>query len=104
MNPSRVSELFCYSTENPDVDWSEVVAAQQCLFLKKKCIKNRKSEPQISIGTCTVKYGQGNVIIQGFLIKTECAVLVYTIRTSYTLWVLPFVDKCAGRLVKHTQN
>ena len=41
---------------------------------------------------------------QGFLIKTECAVLAYTIRISYTLWVLPFVDKCAGRLVKHTQN
>jgi len=63
MNKSRVSELFCYSTENPNVDWPAIVNAQQCVFLKRKCTKTRKSEPQISIGTCTVKYGPGDVII-----------------------------------------
>ena len=45
-----------------------------------------------------------DIRLQGFLIKTECVVLVYIIHISCTLWILPFVDKCAGRLVKHTQN
>jgi hypothetical protein len=34
------------------------VAAQQCPFLNRKCLKNRKSEPEITIGTCTMTYGR----------------------------------------------
>jgi len=37
-----------------------VLTAQHCGYLNKKCIKVRKSEPSISIGTCTVQYGNEN--------------------------------------------
>jgi len=37
-----------------------VLAAQHCGYLNKKCIKVRKSEPSISIGTCAVQYGKEN--------------------------------------------
>jgi hypothetical protein len=37
-----------------------VLTTQHCGYLNKKCIKVRKSEPDISIGTCTVEYGKEN--------------------------------------------
>lgn len=55
---SKVSEFFTLSTESKKHDWSKVVKKQHCSYLGKTCIKNRKSEPEISIGTCTVKYGK----------------------------------------------
>jgi DNA methylase len=38
--------------------WKAVAAAQHCLFLNRQCRKNRKSEPEITIGTCTMIYGR----------------------------------------------
>ncbi|BAZ16500.1 hypothetical protein NIES4071_83770 [Calothrix sp. NIES-4071] len=54
---SKIVELFGHY-KNAQVDWQEVVTQQQCPFLSKKCIKVRKSQPEISIGTCTVQYGK----------------------------------------------
>ncbi len=62
---SRVSELFSFSVNRTDVDWKTVIDGQQCPYTRKRCFKVRKSEPDISIGTCTVRYGAGfdNIII-----------------------------------------
>ena len=62
---SKISEFFTFNTQNNNQDWREVVENQQCSFLNKKCIKNRKSEAEIAIGTCTVNYGRDekNIII-----------------------------------------
>ncbi len=57
---SRVRELFTFSVERNDIDWNEVVATQVCRYSQKKCMKVRKSQPGISIGTCTVQYGKDN--------------------------------------------
>jgi Restriction endonuclease NotI len=57
---TRIAEFFNFSTKNEHVNWNEVLAAQHCVYLNKKCIKVRKSEPGISIGTCTVQYGKNN--------------------------------------------
>ena len=54
---SRVLELFGLSTAAKDAVWRNIVAAQQCPFVGRKCYKVRKSQPEISIGTCSVKYG-----------------------------------------------
>jgi hypothetical protein len=54
---SQILEFFGYSTARKEIDWEEVVRNQQCFFLKKKCYKVRKSNPNISIGTCSVLYG-----------------------------------------------
>lgn len=50
----KIVELFGFNTEAEGVDWSSVIEGQQCPFSLKKCFKTRKSEPEISIGTCTV--------------------------------------------------
>lgn len=63
MNSTKLSELFTVSTNAEGQNWLDIVSGQQCSFLNKKCIKSRKSQPEISIGTCTVKYGKHDVII-----------------------------------------
>jgi len=54
---SPLLELFTLSTLRNDIDWSSVGAEQSCAYLGRKCIKVRKSQPDISIGTCSVRYG-----------------------------------------------
>lgn len=34
--------------------WPDIVSEQQGPLLNRKCLKNRKSEPDVSIGTYTV--------------------------------------------------
>lgn len=63
MNSTKLSELFTVSTNAEAQDWINIVINQQCSFLNRKCIKSRKSQPEISIGTCTVKHGKNDVII-----------------------------------------
>jgi hypothetical protein len=54
---NTILELFGVSTERRDVDWQNLVSAQICPYLAKKCIKVRKSQPDLSIGTCSIKHG-----------------------------------------------
>jgi hypothetical protein len=60
---SKVVELFGNSSDAPRIDWRSVIANQQCPFLGKRCYKVRKSSPEVSIGSCTVLYGQEPIII-----------------------------------------
>lgn len=56
---SRVVELFGRATAVGEAEpWAKLVQSQPCPYLKRKCLKVRKSEPEISIGTCTVANGQ----------------------------------------------
>jgi Restriction endonuclease NotI len=63
-NASKVLELFGNSTRM-DSGWKQVVKRQWCPFANTRCFKVRKSDPGVSIGTCSVCYGkdQRNVII-----------------------------------------
>lgn len=55
-----IREFFAQSTSNSDPDWTTVVAEQYCPYLDRTCVKTRKSEPQIAIGTCVVTHGVRN--------------------------------------------
>ncbi|RJP38611.1 MAG: hypothetical protein C4547_04340 [Phycisphaerales bacterium] len=56
---SEVLELFGHSTDRMGARyWTRIVADQHCPYLNRRCIKVRKSEPDVSIGTCTVNHGQ----------------------------------------------
>ena len=54
-----ILELFTHSTLS-DVDWQGVVDHQYCPLLDRRCVKIRKSQPDIAIGTCSVQYGANN--------------------------------------------
>jgi Restriction endonuclease NotI len=54
---NKVLELFGNSTR-ADHDWKRIVKRQWCPFSNTKCFKVRKSDPDVSIGTCSVRYGK----------------------------------------------
>lgn len=54
---SKVLELFGVY-EGKEHNWELEATRQHCPFLNRKCLKNRKSQPEIAIGTCTVDYGK----------------------------------------------
>jgi len=55
---STVVELFGYAAGKRRKNWTQIVRGQQCIFIGKKCYKVRKSDPDTSIGSCTVLYGK----------------------------------------------
>jgi hypothetical protein len=57
---SKVIELFGIHTQNTKVSWKDIIERQICPYSNKKCYKIRKSQPDISIGTCSVSYGTTN--------------------------------------------
>jgi len=57
---SNLLELFTFPTQDDNVDWAEVIRQQYCPLIGRTCIKVRKSQPEISIGTCSVKHGVKN--------------------------------------------
>ncbi len=58
MTEQNVLELFGISSQAEDVDWNSIVERQHCPFVNRPCIKTRKSQPEIAIGTCSVRYGK----------------------------------------------
>ncbi|MCQ3930707.1 MAG: hypothetical protein DPW16_09615 [Chloroflexi bacterium] len=63
---SHILELYTASTRQSAVDWMALASQQPCVYLNRKCLKTRKSQPELTIGTCSVTYGSKqpkNVII-----------------------------------------
>jgi hypothetical protein len=54
---TKVAELYGLPTFLP-ADWKTVVPAEHCPFLSRTCRKTRKSDPTITIGTCTMLHGR----------------------------------------------
>lgn len=63
---SKIVELFGHDVSLvPPEEWKEIIQEQTCIYTNTKCFKVRKSQPEISVGTCTVNYGkqEHNIII-----------------------------------------
>lgn len=105
---TKISELYGLPTvSNPSgATWASVVAAQQCPFLGRKCLKSRKSEPDITIGSCTVTFGRAanRVMICPFRllerrqIFEDCKALV-TLHQAGNEWhIVPELDVPGGSI------
>lgn len=55
--PTKIAELYGLPTSQ-HAKWKAIVHAQKCPFLERKCRKNRKSNADLTIGTCTMSYGR----------------------------------------------
>lgn len=55
---AKIKELFGYSCADKKIDWKLIVKDQNCPFTGRHCIKKRKSEPEVAIGTCTIEYSR----------------------------------------------
>lgn len=103
---SRVAELFGYSAGQKGIDWQNIVSEQRCPFLGKKCYKVRKSDPSISIGSCTVIYGdqQDPVIIcptrftAGNTVFLDCLDLMDPSESGVELYVISEVNVPGGNV------
>lgn len=54
---TQILELFGASTKS-DANWDAMVRDQRCPFLERTCLKIRKSDPEVAIGTCAVTHGK----------------------------------------------
>jgi hypothetical protein len=74
---TKVIELYGHPTSQ-SLSWSDIISNQHCPFLSRKCFKNRKSEPDITIGTCTVSHGREarNIIICPFRLLERSQIFI----------------------------
>src|SRR5947209_748877 len=58
---NKITELFGHSANvDSPLNWERIATEQQCPYLERKCLKNRKSQSEIAIGTCTVRYSKAD--------------------------------------------
>jgi hypothetical protein len=101
---SKVVELFGKATDNTGVNWPQIIGAQTCGFANRQCYKTRKSEPGVSIGTCTVLYGKKprpviicpTRLIERGQIFTDCLHLLTTHEPGNELHIVPEVSIPGG--------
>src|SRR5579875_1003776 len=56
---TKILELYGISTQSKQqVDWRKIVDTEFCPYLQRKRLKTRKSNHDLTIGTCTVLYGK----------------------------------------------
>ena len=74
---TKIVELYGKPTDQ-SYPWPDIVSGQQCPLLDRKYLKNRKSEPAVSIGTCTVSYGREarNIIICPFRLLERSQIFI----------------------------
>ncbi len=101
----KIIDLFGHDTTvAPAPDWKRVVAEQHCPFVDKKCYKVRKSQPDISIGTCTVEYiGKPIIICPQRLLErrqifTDCLHLLTGHEPGNELHVVPEISVPGGSI------
>ena len=102
---SKIIDLFGFDTtgEN-EPDWPAVVSEQHCPFVKRRCFKVRKSQPEISIGTCTVLYGKHPIVIcplrllERHQIFTDCLHLLTGHEPGNELHIVPELSVPGGSI------
>ena len=100
-----VLELFGQPTSGK-VDWQSVVRRQDCPYLGKKCIKVRKSQPEVSIGTCSVTHGRNKQpmlicpfrLLEKNKIFLDCLHLLLSHEPGNELHVVPEVSVPGGNV------
>lgn len=63
---NKIVELFGLNCRQSMLTLKCAIKDQRCPFTSAKCIKTRKSQPSVAIGTCTISYKDDDVIICPF--------------------------------------
>lgn len=103
---SKVAELFGVSTAagQKKHDWKQIVDKRWCPFLSRLCLKNRKSNPEILLGTCSVFHGSQNRaiiicphrLLERRQIFTDCLHLLTLHEPGNQIHVVPEVSVPGG--------
>ena len=101
---NKIKELFGLNCKALGAELSLVLKKQLCPFTGGKCIKTRKSQPGVAIGTCTVEYQNQDVIICPFRliekrqIFMDCIHLLTLHEPGNQLYVIPEVAIPGGNV------
>ena len=99
-----VAELFGKSTGQSH-DWKSLIVKQICPFTEHVCFKVRKSSPEISIGSCVVRFGREykplivcpkRFLANGGQVFTDCLHLLTNHEPGNELHVIPEVSIPGG--------
>lgn len=99
---SKICELFGLYCQNTSLNFKKALQCQICPYTRRTCIKMRKSNPTVKIGTCSVKYQKQNVIICPFRlldrnqIFNDCLHLLTMHETGNELYLIPEVKIPGG--------
>ena len=63
---SKISEFFGLNCLDTSQNFEQAMINQNCPYTGNVCTKMRKSDPDVKIGTCSVKYQNNDVIICPF--------------------------------------
>jgi hypothetical protein len=93
----KVVELFGNNTNTKNIDWKNIVSKQWCPYSNKPCYKIRKSQPDIAIGTCSVRYGINNQsiiicpnrLLQNRKVFIDCIHLLHLHQPGNDIHVVP---------------
>ena len=101
---SRISEFFGLNCEDKSLDFRCAMKSQICPYTQKVCIKMRKSDPEIKIGTCSVRYQNQDIIICPFRllehnqIFIDCLHLLTMHEPGNELYLVPEVQIPGGHV------
>ena len=101
---SKISEFFGLNCSNKELDFLAAKEAQLCPYTNKICTKMRKSEADIKIGTCSVKFQDKDVIICPFRllehnqIFIDCLHLLTLHEPGNELYLIPEVQIPGGHV------
>lgn len=60
---SKISEFFGLNCSDASLDFKNALDSQLCPYTQRICSKMRKSDPDVKIGTCSVRYQDQDIII-----------------------------------------
>lgn len=101
---SKISEFFGLYCDDNAQDFELAMKEQICPYTKKTCTKMRKSNPEIKIGTCSVKYQDQDIIICSFRllehnqIFIDCLHLLTMHEPGNELYLVPEVQIPGGHV------
>lgn len=101
---SKIKEIMGVPAFVENQNWEHIIKRQHCPYLGKKCLKTRKSNPGVAIGTCTVDYGSsknGVIICPHRLLERkqiflDCIHLLQTHVPGNELHIVPEVSIPGG--------
>lgn len=101
---SKISEFFGLNCENKSLDFRSAMDSQLCPYTQRICTKMRKSNPDIKIGTCSVRYQDQDIIICPFRllehnqIFIDCLHLLTMHEPGNELYLVPEVQIPGGHV------
>ena len=95
---SKISEFFGLNCRDASLNFKKAMDSQLCPYVKRICTKMRKSDPDVKIGTCSVRYQDQDVIICPFRllehnqIFLDCLHLLTMHEPGNELYLIPEVQ------------